>query len=100
MKTATQLQAMTQLEAQPQITQAKSDNCVMQIVMQMRYPTMQSAPQAITIQHVPNSIKKCTSKSDLHLLWIHFHIIFGYLQIAHNNQIDSQEQIEVKEPKI
>ena len=40
------------------------------------------------------------SKYDLHLLWIDFHIIFGYLLIAHNNQIDSQEQIEVKELKI
>ena len=40
------------------------------------------------------------SKYDLHLLRIDFNIIFGYLLIAHNSQIDSQEQIEVKELKI
>ena len=109
-KTATQPQAITQPQAstqpqaitqpQLQLTQAKSDKFKTQIVMQMTYPTMQSAPQAVTIQSAPNSIKKCMSKYDLHLFRFDFHIIFGYLQIAHNNQIDSQEQIEVKEAKI
>ena len=80
--------------------QAKVDNCAMQIVMQMRHHTMGPAPQAITIRSTPHSIKKCISKYDLHLLQIDFHIVFGYLQITHNNQIDSIEQIEVKEPKI
>ena len=40
------------------------------------------------------------NKYDLHLLWFDFNIISGYLLIAHNNQIDSQEQIEVEELKI
>merc|ERR1712037_987083 len=68
--------------------------------MQMRYHTMRPALQAITIRSTPNSIKKCMSKYDLHLLRFDFNIIFSYLLIAHNNQIDSQEQIEVKELKM
>ena len=61
---------------------------------------MRSAPQEVTIRSAPNSIKKCTSKYDLHLLRFDFHIIFGYLQVAHNDQIYPQEQIEVEEAKI
>ena len=71
--------------------QAKVENCARQIVMRMRYHTMQPAPQAITIRSALNSITKCQ---------IDFNIIFGYFLIAHNNQIDSQEQIEVEELKI
>ena len=108
MKTATQLQAMkstltltimatTRLEKVETATiNVKDDNSVTQIVMQMKYPTIQSAPQAITIQSVLKSIEKCTSKSDLDLLQIDFYITFD-LQITHNDPIDSPEQIEVKE---
>ena len=40
------------------------------------------------------------SKYYLHLLRINFYIIFGYLLITHNNQIDYQDQIEINELKI
>ena len=112
MKTATQPQAikttstMTSMattrvaKAESATVNGKADNSAMQIVMQMRYPTIRSAPQAITIRSVLKSIEKFTSKSDLHLLRIDIHNIFGYLWIDHNNPIDSPEQIEVKEEKI
>ena len=89
--TQPQPQALTQQQAlmEPKMAmqpQEKVDNCATQIVIHMRYHTMRPAPQEITIESATHSIKKCTSKYDLHLLRINFHIIFGCLQIAHNNK--------------
>ena len=107
LKTATQPQAMktpstlasmaTTRVAKVETATGKDGNSATQIGMQLKYPTIQSA---ITIQSVLKSIKKCRSISYLHLLWINFHILFGYIRIAHNNPIDSPDQIEVKEEEI
>ena len=70
------------------IATGKDGNSATQIGMQLKHPTIQSA---ITIKSVLKSIKKCTSKSDLHLLWINFHILFDYIRIVHNNLIDSPD---------
>ena len=77
MKTPSMLVSMaTTRVAKVETATGKDGNSVTQIGMQLKYPTIRSA---ITIQSVLKSIKKYTSKSDLHLLWINFHILFGYI---------------------
>ena len=82
MKTTSTLTSMATTrvaKAETATINGKADNSATQIVMQMRYLTIRSAPQAITLQSILKSIEKCMSKSDMNLLWIDFHIIFGYL---------------------